>query len=84
MDNLGCKIRVWWSPSIQEHFGISTVFRNVTEIHYNYRRRYSHPLKGDRVMIAFESDIHETGCTYEIGWIDEFETQLETEIAEAF
>lgn len=74
MENLGMQVKIsvggWATP---------TVLRNVTEIHYRYPSTY----QGD-ARIAFESDIHSTGCTYKISDIEEFETSLETEIAEEF
>lgn len=60
-------------------WALPTVLRNVTEIHYRYPSSY----QGD-ARIAFESDIHSTGCTYKVSDIEEFETSLETEIAEEF
>lgn len=51
----------------------TVVFRNVTEIHFNFPSA----LKDKR--IAFESDIHRTGCTYAFEDVLEFETALETE-----
>lgn len=35
--------------------------RNVTEIHYRYPT-----LVGESVRVAFESDIHKTGATYDL------------------
>lgn len=48
--------------------------RNITEIHY----RYPSVIK-ESMSVAFESDIHYTGCTYYISDIKEFHTELETE-----
>ena len=42
---------------------------NITEIHYNYPSAF-----GD--SIAFESDIHGTGGTIQIGEIKEFEAVM--------
>ena len=53
------------------------ILRNVTEIHYNYKSRL-------HKRIAFESDIHGTGATYDIDDIAEFETRPETEVADRF
>jgi len=56
------------------------ILRNITEIHYNYRRitgRASDTLT--RSKIAFESDILKTGSTYYIDDIRSFETELEIE-----
>lgn len=74
MENLGMKVTISFGS-----WAIPTVLRNVTEIHYRYPSSY---LGG--VRIAFESDIHSTGCTYKLSDIEEFETSLETEIAEEF
>jgi hypothetical protein len=52
-------------------------FRNVTEVHYGYKS-YS------KTRIAFESDIHQTGCTWDFNQIEEFEVTPETEKAESF
>jgi len=49
--------------------------RNVGEIHYGYGRT-------DRV--AFESNIHGTGITYEMAHIVEFEAMPEIEQADRF
>lgn len=51
--------------------------RNVTEIHFNYPSVVAR-------QVAFESDIHETGKTVFVSHIQEFETTLEVEKAEAF
>ena len=56
---------------------IKETLRNITEIHYNYKS-----IVGER--IAFESDIHQTGITYPIKDIKEFEATLEDEKAEKF
>ena len=74
MENYGMKVTIDFGV-----WAIPTVLRNVTEIHYNYPSTY----QGD-ARIAFESDIHSTGCTYKISDIEQFETSLETEIADAF
>ena len=72
MENLGMKVTVNFGV-----WAIPAVLRNVTEIHYKYCR-------AGEARVAFESDIHQTGCTYKISDIEEFETSLETEIAEEF
>ena len=51
---------------------------NVTEIHYNFKSAL--PLK----QVAFESDIHGTGCTIPIDEIEEFEAKVATKIAKSF
>lgn len=58
--------------SLKDH---TQVLRNITEIHYGYKSSLK------RKGIAFESNIHETGCTYDIVDIEEFETESETEIS---
>jgi len=71
--NFGIKVRVVLKdPELPE-----TIIRNVTEIHYGY----DSPLPN---RIAFESDIHHTGCTYDFDEIKEFETSLEEEKAKEF
>jgi hypothetical protein len=70
--NLGCKVNVIFTNKDK------TTYRNVTEIHYNYKSCIS------TNRIAFESDIHNTGRTWSIYLIDEFKTTLETEKAESF
>ena len=74
MENLGMKVTVKIGS-----WAIPQVLRNVTEIHYRYPSSYA-----GEARVAFESDIHQTGCTYKISDIEEFETSLETEIAEEF
>jgi hypothetical protein len=82
MENLGIKV----VARLVVH-GVSKrqVFRNVTEVHYNYRRE----IGIDGLMVAFESDIHGTGATYDLEansslWLEEFHTEPETEKAEGF
>jgi hypothetical protein len=57
--------------------GREVTYRNVTEIHSSYPT-----IDGDR--IAFESDVHSTGCTWERSRIAEFEAKAESEEANAF
>lgn len=45
----------------------NTTLHNITEIHFGY---YS---SMPRKQVAFESDIHRTGCTYYVDEIAEFE-----------
>jgi len=52
----------------------TTVLHNVTEIHMGYRPG----------RIAFESDIHGTGCTYDTSQIVEMEVRPATHKAKAF
>lgn len=52
-------------------------YRNVTEIHYGYQS----PLPN---RIAFESDIHQTGCTWSLSDLAEIEITQEIEKAETF
>ena len=51
--------------------GASETLRNVTEIHMGYRPG----------RIAFESDIHGTGHTYNVADIAEYEALPETNVA---
>ena len=78
--NLGCRIDIKFSESSQffREGEKTQTLRNVTEIHYNYPGA----VKGK--SIAFESDIQGTGITHILSDIEEFETVLESEIAEAF
>lgn len=46
--------------------GERRILHNVTEIHYRHQ-----PL---RLYVAFESDIHGTGCNYPVNKVLEFET----------
>ena len=71
-NNLGCKVVVTFKNQEVAHL------HNVTEIHYNYET------VGTVERVAFESGIHHTGVTYFIKDIKEFETELETEVAEDF
>jgi len=54
-------------------------FHNVTEIHYNYPQSFHNKRRTRRV--AFESDIHGTGITYDLDWgrmyVIEFEARAE-------
>lgn len=76
----GMKVRVKFSKT--GRFGSLVEawqeFRNVTEVHYGYLS----PVSPTR--IAFESDIHETGCTYDISDLAEIGITQETEKVEKF
>lgn len=50
---------------------VEEVRHNVTEIHWNYEG-----LIGEKGSVAFESDIHGTGGTINIDYIDEFEAKI--------
>ena len=52
-----------------------TVFNNLTEVHNNFKNSGS---------IAFESDLHGTGCTREIRDIKTCDITLATEMAEYY
>ncbi len=83
-DSLGMRVRVVWSEDCPWHKEKpERAFRNVTEIHWNYNAESSS--RGDRkARVAFESDIHGTGSTYDVDWIAEFEATVETEQAPEF
>lgn len=84
MGNLGMRVRaVLVVQGVEEE----ETLRNVTEIHYNYDGIF--PKLFRKKQVAFESDIHHTGITYDLEenptlWIKEFEARLETEKAGAF
>lgn len=59
--------------------GARIVLRNVTEIHYNYNRKEPAMVALMGPQIAFESDIHQSGNTFRVSDIAEFETFGETE-----
>ena len=72
---LGMKVEVRFTGELfAEIENPSATYRNVTEIHYQYREG----------MIAFESDIHGTGTTWKLMNIREFEATAETKKAETF
>ena len=75
MENFGMQVKISFGV-----WAFPTILRNVTEIHYRYPSTYP----DGESRIAFESDIHSTGCTYKVSDIEEFETSLEFEIAEEF
>lgn len=78
----GMKVRLWHNL---EGKTVMEMLRNVTGIHYNYRRRYKYRhVIDDEVMVAFESDVHGTGGTYRLATVVEFEAVPETEKAEPF
>jgi len=54
---------------------IGVVLHNATEIHYGF---------ADLNRIAFESDIHDTGSTYDVIWIKEFEAKISSKTSEEF
>lgn len=76
MKNYGFKVYIKFSDVWLGEKRDATL-RNVTEIHYN-------PDKYGAPQIAFESDIHQTGATYFINTINEFEATLKTKIEDKF
>ena len=56
------------------------VYRNVTEVHWNYPR----VAPSFSRHVAIESDVHGTGITWDIDCVAELEVVPETELAEAF
>lgn len=80
-ENLGMRVTVTFHPDRRRP---RTILRNVTEIHYGCDRALNEPQ--GRIYVAFESDVHGTGCVWDlaVARIVEFETALETERAEAF
>lgn len=78
-NQFGFNVSVRFSPT-SPFAGETQIYRNVTEIHW----RYSSILHTPGTRVAFESDIHSTGVTYEVSDIAEFEAVIETEEAEYF
>jgi len=72
--NYGNKVTIIFTKD--SNYKENITLRNVTEIHYNYS---SHENR-----VAFESDIHYAGATYNVKHIKEFETRLETSKAKTF
>lgn len=81
--NLGFKVRLWLRQASPYEI-VELELRNVTEIHFNYRRRQPVSSRFKQSMVAFESDIHGTGVTYHTEYIAEFEAVLEAELADDF
>lgn len=73
--NMGFKVTMHHSS------GEKIIFRNVTEIHYNYNHQHSGLDLTGGPRIVFNTDIHGTGFTYRFSEVLEFEAELETEIA---
>lgn len=80
--NYGIRVRIKFKEDCP-YKGAMEEYRNVTEIHYNYcdgKKFGAKRKKGDFYIghkVAFESDIHRTGITQPIDYIEEFETELE-------
>ena len=74
--NYGFKFRIK-----HQHWKKHIILRNVTEIHYSYEGISK---KMGMESIAFESNIHSTGCTYLVKDIMGFEAKLETKKARKF
>lgn len=74
MDNFGMNV-----VFKHRYFGVVTL-NNVTEVHWGY------PLLGGvaRNRVAFESDLHGTGATYEIADILEMEVFAAGDLAPTF
>lgn len=72
----GFKVRVRFAEGspYHRHGDSETVIENVTEIHWRYPTAMPTP------RVAFESDIDNTGYTYEVAHIAEFEAI--TDVAE--
>ncbi len=81
--NYGCKVEIKLNKlgSFKDCKNHKVILRNVTEIHYNYP---SHVSAIIGKSIAFESNIHGTGVTYQLADIDEFETTLENKKEKEF
>ena len=75
--NNGMRVVISYNPLMKDDWEIE-ILNNVTEIHYNY----TSVLSG--LQIAFESDIHETGCTKNVADIDNFEAIIQNEKADEF
>ena len=76
---MGNKVTLQFSE-IAGRFKLETqVYRNVTEVHWNYPR-----VATSSRHVAIESDVHGTGITWDIDWVDELKVVPEIEIAEAF
>ena len=75
-ENLGIDVQVKFSQDGAFH-GAETTFHNITKIHYGYES-----LLGVGTRIAFESDVHGTGNTYDISDIAEFESKPATKKSE--
>lgn len=72
--NLGFDVLIKFKES--SPFGAVEETRyNVTEIHCFYKS-----VGGERDRIAFESDIHGTGGTLRMDYIEEYEAKLSTKI----
>jgi len=50
--------------------GVETILTKITEIHYNYQSISPY------IQIAFESNIEQTGYTYNFEHIEEFEADI--------
>lgn len=69
--NYGFNVRIKFKKD--SPFGaVEETRHNVTEIHYNYETFNN--VRGK--MIAFESDIHGTGGTLQMDYIEEFEATI--------
>ena len=77
MSDYGMRVKLQFSAD--GAFGNEVeVLRNVTEVHYGYASIF------DENRVAIESDIHQTGNTYALNDIAEFEVFPEIEPAESF
>jgi len=73
---LGMDVRMRFRP--ESIYGAeSQTLHNVTEIHYGYPSYVGEP-----VRVAFESDVHSCGFTYDAIDIAEFEAVPAQEVAE--
>jgi hypothetical protein len=78
--NFGMRVQITFNKLCKFKNKTETL-RNVTEIHYNYPSSLN---KFIGKSIAFESNIHKTGITYQLADIDEFETELENKKEKEF
>lgn len=75
--NKGMKVVITFNENF--HAGkVKETLNNVTEIHYAY------PSTASGIHVAFESDIHKTGCTRDMEDIAEFEAIRQNKKAKYF
>ncbi len=79
-ENFGFKVKIKYTENsaYARNETESDIYRNVTEIHYCY------PSSVNFKSVAFESDIHGTGCTIPLDDIKEFEATTEKAKAKKF
>jgi len=77
LKNKGMDVSVSFKKS-SPYGAVKETYHNVTEVHFNYRSF------SEEKRVAFESDIHGTGITQPVSFIETFVVEPATKISRGF